>query len=472
MLNFKKSIMLKDRILYVLIIFISVFSCQLTGDIDDVDPGFLVTPEIAIRDAATAEVVLIGIYTRFRKEGFQTLPQLSSYWGVSGVPLSTINNLQEVYANSPTLSNPLITNLYLNCYSVVSQVNSFNTRLKKLSKDEINDAEKNTLLGESAFLKASAYFYALRFFGQHWDLTSDFGIVLRPEDSANNSNAFPRSSVQESYDAILDELNFAIDNAPENGGPNYRGSKEVAQALKAKVLLFIGNYSEAAALANTVLTNTSKDFALDYKEMFKSQNTSQELFFAPYIDYVEDPFSSFRPVNLGNSIYEAQAITSGDPRLNTQKFWNQYDNNNGPGNFTPPFFRSTNAHLRLPELYLIHAEAAARAGSGVDGAALASLNVSRTRAAVGLAPLVDGVDITTKAELLDAIRKEKLLELFSEQGEPFLDIVRYHYLGDLDGTSIKSTLNSEHLFILPIPLDELVPAKGVVEQNPGYPSGI
>ncbi len=460
--------MLRDKILYVLIIFLSVSSCQLTGDIDEVDPGFLVTPEVAIRDAATAEVVLIGIYTRFRKEGFQTLPQLSSYWGVSGVPLSTINNLQEVYANSPTLSNPLITNLYLNCYSVVSQVNSFNTRLRELSIGAINDTDKNTLLGESAFLKASAYFYALRFFGQHWDLSSDFGIVLRPEDSANNSSAFPRSSVQESYDVILEDLDFAIANASGNGGPNYRASKEAAQALKAKVLLFMGNYSEAATLAKTVLTSTSKSFAPNYTAMFKSQTTSPEIFFAPYIDYVEDPFSSFRPVNLSNSTYENQAITAGDPRLNTQKFWNQYDNNNGPGNYTPPFFRSTNAHLRLPELYLIHAEAAARAGSAVDAAALASLNASRTRAAVGLAPLVAGVDITTKAELLEAIRKEKLFELFSEQGEPFLDIVRYHYHGDLDGTGIKTTLNSEHLFIFPIPLAELVPAQGVVEQNPGY----
>lgn len=463
--------MLKNKIIVVFIGLLSFSSCQLVGDLDEVDPGFLVTPEIAIRDAASAENVLAGVYSRFRKDGFQGINEIGSYWGITGVSSMSVQSIQELNNNSPTLSNGYITDFYLNCYSVVSQVNSFNTGLKALSESEITSQAKNTLLAESSFLRASAYFYALRFFGQHYNLSSDFGIVIRPEDSANNANAFPRSSVQESYDAILEDLDFAIANGPENGGANFRASKEAAQALKAKVLLYMGDFSGAAALANTVLTSTAKTFAPDYAEMFTDQIHSPEIFFAPFIDSAEDPFGRFSPVDLEDSLYETLAIAAGDPRLNTQKFWFQFDGDL-EGDYEPPFYRSTNVHLRLPELYLIFAEAAARVGSGVDADALASLNASRTRSAVGLPALVDGVDINTKAELLEAIRIEKLFDLFSEQGEEFFDIVRYHYLGDLDGLAIKTSLNSEHLFILPIPLKELVPSQGIVEQNPGYAVGI
>lgn len=463
--------MLKNKIIIVVIGLLMFSNCQLIGDLDDVDPGFLVTPEIAIRDAASAENVLAGVYSRFRKDGFQGINEIGSYWGISGITSWTGQSILELNNNNPTLNNGYITDFYLNCYSVISQVNSFKTGLKALSTNEITETDKQALLAESDFLRASAYFYALRFFGQHYDLSSEFGIVIRPEDSANDANAFPRSSVQESYDAILEDLDYAIAHGPENGGPNFRASKEAAQALKAKVLLYMGDFPAAAALANSVLTNTTKSFAPDYAEMFTDQINSPEIFFAPFTDSAEDPFGRFSPIDLEDSLYETLAITADDPRLNTQKFWFQFDGDL-EGDYEPPFYRSTNVHLRLPELYLIHAEAAARAGSGVEAAALASLNASRTRSAVGLPALVSGVDINTKAELLEAIRIEKLFELFSEQGEEFFDIVRYHSLGDLDGLSIKTSLDSEHLFILPIPLKELKPSQGVVVQNPGYPSGI
>ena len=114
----------------------------------------------------------------------------------------------------------------------------------------------------------------------------------------------------------------------------------------------------------------------------------------------------------------------------------------------------------MADIYLIHAEALARAG-GDPSLALASLNTIRDRAGVAVKEFTD---IPT---LLEDIRQEKLLELFYENGEPLFDIVRYDILGNLDASQIKPTLNNKYKFILPIPAEVLIGNDKLV-QNPGY----
>ena len=118
--------------------------------------------------------------------------------------------------------------------------------------------------------------------------------------------------------------------------------------------------------------------------------------------------------------------------------------------------------LRLGEMYLIYAEAKARlSASGIiDTDALAKLNDIRNRAGLS--------DVTpaTKAELLEAIRLEKQLELFGEFNEPWFDMVRYHILGDINISDIKSTITTDDQLILPYPMNALSGNSGLV-QNPG-----
>src|SRR5690606_24709008 len=117
-------------------------------------------------------------------------------------------------------------------------------------------------------------------------------------------------------------------------------------------------------------------------------------------------------------------------------------------------------HLRLGEIYLVQAEALVRSGGDME-TALTALNTIRDRAGVDPKSFVDVLT------LLEDIRQEKLLELFFENGEPLFDLVRYDVLGNLDASSVKSTMNSENKFILPIPAEVLVGNNKVV-QNPGY----
>ena len=93
--------------------------------------------------------------------------------------------------------------------------------------------------------------------------------------------------------------------------------------------------------------------------------------------------------------------------------------------------------------------------------ALGSLNAIRLRAGVDAKEYVDD------ATLLEDIRKEKLLELFFENGEPLFDLVRYDVLGNIETSAVKPTLISENQFVLPLPADVLIGNTNLV-QNPGY----
>ena len=134
-----------------------------------------------------------------------------------------------------------------------------------------------------------------------------------------------------------------------------------------------------------------------------------------------------------------------------------------------PFNQATHIQLRLAEVYLIYAEAAARSnapGSPGFQKAVAKLNVVRDR--VGL----KGKSPTDKPALLKDIRQEKLRELWGENGEEWFDLVRYAQIaGDVSViTSLKPTVTDPHQYIMPIPLGELSSPNGSeVSQNPGYP---
>lgn len=117
--------------------------------------------------------------------------------------------------------------------------------------------------------------------------------------------------------------------------------------------------------------------------------------------------------------------------------------------------------MRMAEVYLIYAEAETRKQNGDIPLALESLNEVRRRVSL------NDLEITDKETLLNGIRKEKLLELFFENGEGWFDLIRYHSLGNISAFSEKSSLKNVNQFIFPIPLQVLT-ANNKMTPNPGY----
>lgn len=87
-------------------------------------------------------------------------------------------------------------------------------------------------------------------------MNSEYGVVMRNEAPSVSNALKARSSVADSYQYILDQLEIAIEKAPDWKKLS-QASKEAAKALKARVLLYAGKYTEAVAAVNDAIDTNS-----------------------------------------------------------------------------------------------------------------------------------------------------------------------------------------------------------------------
>lgn len=463
------------RILFIqMLAMLTLFTaCDLVMDLDDVDPGYVIPKSQAVTDTKSAELLVIGAYTTLKSNGrYAYIPTMGSYAGLSGEPwnFSWAAEDRGVFLNNPTVENRTVEAVYIGLYANIQQVNLAIETIGAVSDDVVPADEKSAFLAELKFIRANSNLNLLRFFGEFYNLSSKYGISLRKKSASSQELAVPRTSVQAAYDAILADLHDDVIASIKDRNVNYRATQEAAKALKAKVYLYMKNYAAARDLTKEIIDARESglkpgedafDAGLNF---YNNVASAKGVLFAPFNNYPEDVYSIYKPIRVGGSVYAT--VADGDPRKSVKKGFGQFEN--ATGDYQPPFLRTSHIFMRLAEVYLIHAEAAAREAKSLDDAALKSLNAVRERTALGL----PAANPASYAELLEAIRTEKLLELRHENGEDLTDVVRYHIEGDLVASDVKATLNDIDKFILPIPLNEITVAKrrvGVdIVQNPGY----
>lgn len=460
---------------------LSILMLAASCSIDDIKPINQLTEENAIRDTASAEAILNGVYDLGREFDVSNFPlYLAAYGNEGRIVGNGLTGYKGFNTNEVPADNRFLTNLYNGYYKIINLSNFLIQGLEDGKAVDISETLKAEMISEAKFQRAFTYFNLLRYFGQFYDLNSNYGVVLRTE-FANELTAQSRNSVQEVYTQIQSDLQYASANGPVDVEHFYSGSL-AAKALLAKVELYLGNFDTAATLAEEVINN-DEDYALeaDYASIFTNSFNSSEVIFAPLSGPGSEGGTSMGVINRTTfsenlrSLADVQVGTSDDGDLletgsgYDPRFSFAYsDDTQGPnkqgkylyGNISGDR-NNTIYHLRLGEIYLIHAEAEARRAGGDLDAALESLNAIRLRAGV------DERLFSDKSTLLEDVRQEKLLELFYENGEPWFDIVRYDVLGNLDASNVKESLTSENKFVLPIPSQVMIGNTNVI-QNPGY----
>ena len=432
-------------------------SCEIT-DLDDVELKFQVSSENAFTSESSVESAYEGMYNKTLLNTFTELfgPVNKGQQGILvGAGLLGGDHLTNSY-NAENISG------YAVIYEGINVINNFIAGIESMEAGIISEERKNEVLGEAMFLRAFSNLQLLSTFGQFWDLESQYGNVLKTTPSSELV-ADPRSSVQETYDLIFSDLDQAIANAPDFSTAIY-ASKEAAKAFKAKTLMYAGKFAEAIPLLEDLMSSGTFTLESNYDDIFENSFDSSEAIFANYWDLENNNTYSKVFWNLftsASSFYDN--ILLNDPRRDGSLAPNMFP-------WLPPAiakFPSENDEtgtvflMRLPEIYLMHGECVVRSGRALVDAQ-ASVDFVRARVGLGTTGALDA------AALLDDIRIEKIKELGTETGVSMEDIIRYHYMGDLDGLSLKPTLSSEHLFIWPIPLASIIAADGVVTQNPGY----
>ncbi|AUP80517.1 RagB/SusD family nutrient uptake outer membrane protein [Flavivirga eckloniae] len=487
------------NVIYIYVALLGVITLMSTscGKLDDIDPVFLLDADEAITNEGSADLALAAIYARFRtfdgtemyaipslfshvgqlEEG-DNRPELNSY--VANLPITTSGNIRMNEGG------------YANMYDVINNVNFLIQKVADIQVPFSTDTRKAEILAEARAMRALAHFYLLRLWGQFYDMNSEFGINIRTAPVISNE-AFPRHTVAESYTAILEDLDNAIANAPE-GKEKFFISRTAAKGLKAKVLLYMGNYNEAAMLAKDIIDNSAPEFALapTHAELF--DNTTEDILNNSELLFVTRGENNIvvglggtwgaavigNPdfvtlANTGSVIIGSQEITYDAP---DNRMFNTFSEE---GSGLKYVRRNTDDiidviyHLRMAEIYLIHAEADARANSSVTADALASLNTIRTRAGATTTG-GDGFetypDTMSLDQFLEAVRIEKSIELTTEVSEEWFDLVRYDFADGFGSgfqvSDIKATATNPDKFILPISPESIQNGGGVVKQNPSY----
>ena len=454
----------------------TVTSCS----IDDIKPYNKLTPENAVRDEASAQLILNGVYDLGREFDVSFFPLHLAALGNEGTISGFMSGSKGFNTNEVPVDNVFLTNLYSGHYKIINGCNFLIQELEAGKAIGIADDKKAEMISQAKFQRAFAHFNLLRYFGEFYNVNSTYGIVIR-NTFATTLEANPRNTVAEVYKQIEDDLLYASAKGPLYVEHFYSGGL-ASKALLSKVYLYQGKFTEAATLADEVINN-DEGYALEmqYSDIFKNSFNSSEVIFAPLTGPDNEGKTQMSQVNRTSfsqtlkTLADTQVGATNDGSLSgagsgyDPRFAFAYSattkKSNGNGKY--PFLDQISSqgntlyHLRLGEIYLIKAEAEARRTGGDLDVALESLNEIRMRA--GVTPK----GLSTKAALLSDIRNEKLLELFFENGEGWFDIVRYVNLGNLTASAAKASLVSPNQFVLPIPLQVITGNKTII-QNKGY----
>lgn len=317
-------------------------------------------------------------------------------------------------------------------------------------------SELNLYKAEVYGLRALAYFHLVNVFGLPYGLANNphGGVVLMDETAIEPEEDVSRSSVAETYAQILSDIDNSVAafQLTESSLNEFYFNRAAVYALKARVLLYMKNYTDAilAAQESLDLRGVTEMSEQDYLAMWTSLTASDEDIFT--IVKSEDDNLSANSLNTLYGSYGGKVTQSlvadfsdTDYRL---KLINTSD-------FHPKKFdgiessaaTSNIPQFRVSEMKLIIAEASARLEL-LDDAKAALLFTAQRDSQI---TTVDDLP-STQDNLLAFIAKERKREFFQE-GQRYYDARR---------TGEKIAVSNDHYtdfdvqnFVYPIPADEI-----------------
>lgn len=392
-----------------------------------------------------------------------------------------------LWNNTPTASH----GLWTRAYNLISRANNvINVIEDGFEEVGVEQAELDRLAAEGKFLRALAHFDLARMFCQPYSYRAEaeaggkaYGlpVILKSEIAVP-----ARKTIEETYDQIVQDLLDAEAGLPEaspNGGTDAKGwaTKYAAQALLARVYLYMEDWTNAATYATKVIDNfpgrlyTPAEYTTWDNGGAWGTDAGVEVIFEVYgaegnsshsnwdvISYIMNP-GGYGDVGASKDVkdlYEAGDVRN-DLFINTADFPNDYWTLKYPGKAPDGGLREDNiVVLRLAEMYLIRAEATLK-GAATGVSADSDLNAIRTNR---------GASEISGAGLAD-VYLERRMELCYE-GHELFDLARSKRgltRTDYDGAVNQNIEFPNYQWAMPIPQGE-IDANENMEQNPGYSS--
>lgn len=429
-------------------------------------PASQLTGQAVFKEKATANAALVEVYSKMRENGFLSanIPGATTAMGLYADELDFYGPPSEpanfYYQNGILTSDVNVSQLWNTTYQ---QIYGANAVLEGLQNSPIAEADRNQFRAEALFIRSILHFYLISTFG-------DVPLVTTTNYETNRSAI--RTSTLKIYEQIVNDLKeaSALTQQTYYTAGRVRPNRATVNALLAKIYLYRGLWNEAADAASAVLNQGDYSLNVPIADVFLKGSPSTIWQFNPRIEGTNTNFAITFIFTSGPPPYVAltnkfvSAFESGDRRRTS---WVGTVTNGGSSWYYPAKYDQNNLTssslefpivFRIQEQYLIRAEARARSGQIL--AAKADLDAIRTVAGLG------ATTAATEQEVLDAILKERRVELFTEYGNRFYDLKRN---GNLDGVlnATKPGWNATDA-LWPIPDTELRANTNLKPQNPGY----
>jgi hypothetical protein len=166
-------------------------------------------------------------------------------------------------------TNPEVLAAWDSPFTVVAQANGLLNNLPAVVPASVPQNVVNNALGEAHLMRAAAYFYLVRTFG-------NLPIVQNPLQDINNFQTVPANPITDVYKFMVQDLQFAEANCYTGVTATGHGDSGSASAMLAKVYLYMQDYADAQKEAEKVINSGEFSLLPNYGDLFLLANNNNK----------------------------------------------------------------------------------------------------------------------------------------------------------------------------------------------------
>ena len=263
---------MKNILLVLMSLFL--FSCN---DFFTLQPENKINEQTFYKNQDDFETYLTGIYGGLQYlQNYIFINEVGTDNAVIQLSNAASSETDFEYMNiSPT--NDYVSGYWTNAYTTIGRVNTMFSYIDKVDFDETS---KNSIKGESEFLRALSYFNLVRLYGPVYLVKDAF---TSPNQIENYD--LTRKPVNDIYDFIISDLTDAEKLLPTTI-PSNKGKISIGavKTLLAEVYLTMHNYDLAAQKLKEVIDMNAYSLVDDYTKLFTEGNddTKESIFEIEY----------------------------------------------------------------------------------------------------------------------------------------------------------------------------------------------
>lgn len=446
-----------------IILLLSIIVCASVFDacnhVLEPEPIDLLVNDIVLNEANDIPAVEVGLYNAFRG--------ITSNIVIAGdltadmlLHNGTFTQYRELGIKKITAANASVAALWGSIYSSVYIANFMLEKIPEIAG--VPTSVRQRSMATARFIRGMSYFYAFATFGT---------VPLAVTTSIEDNRTIPRADNSELLLFIEQDFNAALGELTENPSSPALASEYAVRAALARFYLYTGRYTEAAAMATSVIDSEEYELEDDYNTVVAADFTTEAIFEVGYT-IADDPatlntlflgrreiipsnqlmnalFSDESGDRAASAVFDITKLKGNDNGWSVNKYGTALEDNNNIVVF------------RLAEMYLIRAEARTHLGA-VTGAnsAQEDINLLRTRA--------NAIQVgdATQSQMFLVIEEERRFE-FAFEGHRWYDLVR---TGRADQVMLPFNGNWLSTYNRwPIPQREMQNNPALSgNQNPGY----